>query len=661
MGPWLLRVPAGPETLVQLFVSVVDIVCAGACLYVLLDASGLPFLVFLSVYVVALLGGAVSQVPGGLGVFETVMILGLRNRVAAETLTAAIIAYRGIYHLLPLVLAVAILAAHETRERLPSLVSAVRQVTSWSAKLVPSVLAGVSFLAGLVLLLSIATPGAATRLQLVKAIVPLPLVEASTLLASVIGLGLLVVARGLYRKLNGAYALASTLCLAGAVLSLIKGFDWREALILFLSALVLFLCRREFYRKTALMDSPFTAGWVVSILGSVGAMYWLVLFSYKHVEYADMLWWKFGYHAEASRSLRAALLVTVVLFFFGVSRLLHPPRQRPPPLAPAELDRAEAVVRGQDRADANLALIGDKQLLFSPDSDAFLMYGVHGSSWVALGDPVGSALAADELAWQFRELADREGGRVAFYQTRTETLPLYLDMGLTPLKLGEEAVVDLESFSLEGAGRKGLRYSLRRGERDGLRFEILPREVVPARIDELRTISDQWLALKTTREKHFSLGAFSPEYLARFQVGTVMHGGRMAAFANLFTTDMRAEASIDLMRHVADAPDQTMTFLFVNLMLHFKSAGFRRLALGMAPLSGMEMHPLAPLWHRFGHLIYNRGERFYNFQGLREFKEKFDPLWEPRYLATSGGRSPLLLVTDIAALIAGGAHGVIAK
>jgi phosphatidylglycerol lysyltransferase len=81
----------------------------------------------------------------------------------------------------------------------------------------------------------------------------------------------------------------------------------------------------------------------------------------------------------------------------------------------------------------------------------------------------------------------------------------------------------------------------------------------------------------------------------------------------------------------------------------------------MAPLSGLETHPLAPLWHRFGHLIYNRGARFYNFQGLREFKDKFDPQWEPRYLATTGGIDPIVIMVDTAALISGGIQGAIRK
>ena len=95
--------------------------------------------------------------------------------------------------------------------------------------------------------------------------------------------------------------------------------------------------------------------------------------------------------------------------------------------------------------------------------------------------------------------------------------------------------------------------------------------------------------------------------------------------------------------------------------MHFQAAGFQRFGLGMAPLSGMADHPLAPNWHRLGRLLFAHGEHFYNFQGLRSFKEKFDPVWEPRYLASPGGVGPLIVLTDIAALIGGGFKRVIAK
>ena len=82
----------------------------------------------------------------------------------------------------------------------------------------------------------------------------------------------------------------------------------------------------------------------------------------------------------------------------------------------------------------------------------------------------------------------------------------------------------------------------------------------------------------------------------------------------------------------------------------------------MAPLAGLEQHPLAPLWHKLGHLIFEHGENFYNFEGLRNYKDKFDPEWRPRYLACPGGvvNLPSALI-DTSRLISGGWRGMVSK
>lgn len=661
IGPWRHPFPSGASILFQLLISVIDLAASGACLYVLIGVPQFPFLAFLVVYALATMAGASSHVPGGLGIFESLMLLALQGSISAPALTAALVMYRAIYYLLPLAIAIVILAVRELREYAAPFISTVRRVRSWSARLVPAMAAGLAFLNGVVLLVSTATPGIPERLETIKHFVPLAIIEVSTISGSIIGLMLLIVARGLFHKLNGAYVMAVLLCLGGSLVALSKGIDYEEALILAGSALILWLCREEFYRRTAFLNSPFTPGWIITILCTLGGMIWLIFFSYKHVEYAHELWWQFEYDAEASRSLRAGLGAMVGLVTFGVSRLLTPPRQFFALPTTTELAQAEAIIRLQDDVDGNLALMGDKRLLFSENRRAFIMYGNQRGSWIAFGDPVGAPEEVDELAWQFRELADQEGARIAFYQTRTETLPLYLDMGLMPLKLGEEAIVPLERFSLSGNTRKAMRHAVNRAEREDLRFEIWPREKVATRLSELADISAAWLTAKNTREKRFSLGAFDPDYVRHFAASVICRQERPIAFATLLDTDTKKECSVDLMRHTGDAPASTMLYLFIQTILYFKEQGFERFTLGMAPLSGLENHPLAPLWHRFGHLIYNRGERFYNFQGLREFKDKFDPEWEPRYLITAGGLDPILVITDVASLIGGGVSGVFRK
>jgi phosphatidylglycerol lysyltransferase len=119
--------------------------------------------------------------------------------------------------------------------------------------------------------------------------------------------------------------------------------------------------------------------------------------------------------------------------------------------------------------------------------------------------------------------------------------------------------------------------------------------------------------------------------------------------------------SVDLMRHAPDAPHGVMEYLFAELMLWGKAQGYRAFSFGMAPLSGLEDRTLAPLWNRAGAFLFRHGEHFYNFRGLRQYKAKFDPVWEPRYLASPGGLALPRILANVAALVSGGLSGVIAK
>ena len=224
---------------------------------------------------------------------------------------------------------------------------------------------------------------------------------------------------------------------------------------------------------------------------------------------------------------------------------------------------------------ANAVLAGDKRLLFHPAGDAFVMYQVSGGSWIALGDPVGQAARAEDLVWAYREQVDRSGGRTVFYQVSGRSLPLYIDLGLSLLKLGEEARVPLADFGLEGSARADLRQSRRRAERDGASFEIVPPEGVAALLPRLRAISDAWLEDKAAAEKGFSLGAFEPAYLCQLPVAVIRAEGEVVAFANLWPTACREELSIDLMRFAPDAPRGAMDYLFIELMLWGRAEGYR--------------------------------------------------------------------------------------
>ncbi len=648
-----INIPRPQVALAQILVACADLLCAAGVLYVLLPAQAqIGFLSFAGIYLLAIAAGIVSTVPGGVGVFESILIL-LFSTAPRDRLLAALLAYRAIYYLAPFALALGLLAWHEVRAQSGPLVRSVRLARTWLDAVAPQGVAVAVFAAGAVLLFSGSTPAVTQRLMLLHELVPLPVLELSHLLGSAVGVGLLVIANGLYRRIDAAWWLTLWLLAAGALLSLLKGFDYEEALVLGGVALMLLAARRRFARRASLLEQRFSTPWVIALGLVLGAATALVGFAYRNVPYAQDLWWQFEFEGTAPRSLRAWLLALLISATYGLWRLLRPapPERRVP--GEADLATARQVIAHAADTTANLALLGDKNLLFNESRDAFIMYQVSGSSWVAMGDPVGPEPAREALAWQYLERCDTMAAAPVFYQVTPENLSLYIDLGLSLTKLGEEARVPLAAFSLEGPARADLRQTHRRAQRDGARFEVVPASEVPALIPQLRAISDAWLADKPGSEKGFSLGYFDARYLGEFDCALVRSGESLVAFANLWTAG-HVELSIDLMRYGEGAPKGVMDYLMVETMLWARAQGYAWFNLGMAPLSGLEEHPLAPAWHKLGRLVQRYGENFYHFEGLRKFKEKFTPVWRPRYLAAPGGLSLPGALVDVTTLISGG-------
>lgn len=646
----------------QVLLGFLDLLTASAVLYVLLPASiKLTFPQFAGVYLFSMLIGIISTVPGGFGVFETTLLLILPGVAHPTEVMGSLLAFRAIYYLIPLMLAIIWLVVYELLHRQTLLETTFRQVREGWLRFMPQLLAVAVFMGGIVLTFSGAAPPVHGRLAWLSRLAPLPVIEMSHFLASVAGAALLVLARGLQRRLDAAYYLCLGLLAFGAVASLLKGADYEEAIFLAFLFFILLPCRWHFFRKASLWGVRFTPGWVALIGIVVAASLGLGLFCYQHVEYAHELWWQFTLHGAAPRFMRAEVGIAVLLVLAGLFQLLkQAPTVQPSPTT-EQLETVWPIILAAPHPCAHLALLGDKSLLISESRRSFLMFGGSGKSWIAFGDPVGPPDEAPELAWQFRELCDHYGQWTVFYQVRPEYLPIYLDLGLGLFKLGEEARIPLETFSLEGSARRNLRHTDHALQRAGCVFEVLPPEAMPAHWEELQQISSQWLEAKHASEKRFSLGCFQRDYLQRHPIAVVRKAGRIIAFANLLLTENRREFSPDLMRYAQDAPASVIEFLFLHLALWGKAGGYQWLSLGMAPLSGLEDHQLAPLWSKLGAFIYAHLDHYYNFQGLRAFKEKFNPEWEPRYLAAPQGLAIPSVLTDIVTLISGGLRGAVGK
>jgi len=660
IGMWEFS-PAGILSVAQVALSFVDLTVASGVLYVLMPfETPFPFPAFAGLFVLSMLLGVASHSPGGLGVFETMMIFLLSSRLPTERVLTALLLFRMIYYLVPLFFAALTMAGYEARRRgaeLPQLAGALGAFRP----IIPDVFAFLTLICGTLLLFSGATPPAHGRMAVLRDLLPLPVIELSHFLGSLAGCGMVLLGRALQRRIDAAYWLMVVLLSLGIASSLAKGFDYEEAIVLALMLAALAPCHREFHRRASVFAPRMTAEWIAAVLVVVAGTVWLGVFAHKHLEYSSDLWWQFAFSGSAPRFLRASVGVVALALVFSAISLLKPVKRRGPLPGAEEAALVEAIVAGSERTGSQFALLGDKHFLISDSGSAFIMYGVADRFWVTMGDPVGPDSEWADLIWSFCEQARRQGGWPVFYQVRPERLHLYSDVGLALFKFGEEAHVDLTTFSLEGRAHKSARNLLSKLEREGCSFEIVPREAVTALMPELKAISDDWLARKNTREKSFSLGFFDERYLARFPHAVIRKEGRILAFANILESARKQELSVDLMRYAADAPDSSMDFLFFNLLQWGASQGFKGFNFGMAPLAGIQAGVSASLWNRMAALVYHHSEHFYNFQGLRRYKDKFHPMWEPRYIASPGGLVFPRALAAIARLVNRGIMGAVAK
>ena len=665
LGRFEIAAPSLPILGGQILFSMGDLGFTSLTLWLLLPDTGMDLLPFLAVFAAASVAAVISHVPGGIGIFETVIIASMPAGTPVDQVAAALLLYRLIYYLLPFALALVVLAGYElwrsTEHHGPAgaigrslalMEPALRAVMP----LAPLVLGVMIFGSGLWMSLATLIPPtgpAAEAAEAAEAFLPRALAEGSVLLTSAIGAMLIVLALGVVRRSFGAFVIAASAMAAGAGMAFADG-DWRRALGLAAALLVLLPFRRAFFRRATLTEAAMSPGWIVLVLSTLTAIGFVLFLANKSTGYSHEMWWVFATDERAPRALRAGFTASLTVVTLSLLLLLRAPRFRPAPPDDRALALAEAVCRRSADPAAGFALSGDKALIFAQGGDGFVMFAPSGRSWIALGGPVGEPAAAREAGWRFLEAARQEGISPIFYEVGRSDLPLMLELGMSRHRMGQEAVVDLPGFTLDSPARAELRAEVEAGRAAGLTLALTPPPHDAALLAELRELSADWLATQGRGEKHFSVGRFDPDWLARWPVAVLRdREGRAVAFASLLTSAQERHATIDLTRVARDAPASSLTLLFAETILALQARGWTSLSLGLAPLSGLDPARSRRLWERFGRVIFRHGGNFRDFAGLLAFKQRFDPRWVTRYLAVPTSLAPLRPLTEAAELIAG--------
>ena len=511
------------------------------------------------------------------------------------------------------------------------------------------------FAGGAFHLLSAALPQLTDRLKALSNWLPLGVIEFSHLAGSVVGTLMMLVAFGVVRRLQGARIMGIVLCTAATLFTWLHGASYLEAAYMAGLVVLLAITGSAYWRQSRFSDmTPGPLGLLLLIV-VVAVVGWAGLFYYQSVPYSDELWWRFVLDGDVSRYLRgaAAVLATCALvlvwILFQPKRPVHFDLPQRTELAGWMNDVQEA------RPVSRFALTGDKFEFSNDDGSARLFFGIRGDSWISMGGPVGDPDKFSDLVWRFRVEADRHNAWAALYSIEENELAPVLDCGLTVRKIGESAILPLTDFSLQGGSKSALRQIMRKGEREGLTLEMVEpgQRLLPDLETELKAVSDAWLKAHGGHEKSFSLGQFDPEFLSHCQLAIIRQGEKAVAFVSLLVDPKEKRWRGDLMRY-DQAPPQTMEWSFLQIALWGQQHGWSELDLGMAPLSGLSSRRFSPLISRLGVLAFDHGEAFYGFEGLRQFKSKFRPVWRPLYLASPAGPRALLALLVVALLTSGG-------
>ena len=422
--------PGFRMALAQTVLASVDVAVTAMIFYALLPAAeGLTFLHFLGIYIAAYIAGIAASLPGGIGVFDLAIVIGLRPWMPEAEVVGALLVFRLYYYIVPLFLAGLMFAGFEVAQRRHMFARLVAEQRVADALEVP-VIAGLVGLGGTVLIFLGALP---TRSSALPDWAGYEAAVASHFAASVVGSLLLVMAYGLLRRLKIAWGMSILLLLNGALICWLRedgALLWGAFLLV---ALLVGAMRGGFYRDARLMREPLQPA-TLAALGVVSiCAILLALVSYGG-KVGDDSWLEVVVSPLAPDSLRFTVGLAALLLLVGMARLLRPVKQRPAPWTP----EVRARLRGFGGAAPEVA----DGAIFGDAGRAGLAFMKRDGVWLAIGDPVGEERDRISAIWRFRDICERAGVEPAFWQVTPALLRIYGDIGLTafllaPPKAGE--------------------------------------------------------------------------------------------------------------------------------------------------------------------------------------------------------------------------------
>ena len=530
------------------------------------------------------------------------------------------------------------------------IVSFLLKVDKLIMRILPAVLI---FLLGIVNIISVLTPALPERLRLLKGYLLVDFVSFSNSFVFIAGLFLLVTAAFMLRGLRTAWWFALGLSIISVFGHITKGIDYEEATIALLIIGSLVATRKQYYVKTN--PRLGTVGLQTALLSMAAVMLYGVVGFYfldkRHFHIDFNIFQSFWYTLQnffliGSRDLipqdafaRDFVYLIKISGFASISFLVYSlVRPYVFKITPTEEEFSKAKQLIQKYGSSPLDFFktySDKFIFAPPEINACISYRVSRNFAVVLEDPVAENYEEmKKCIVAFSKYSYDNGLKDIYYRVPKESLPVYQELSRKSLFLGQEGVVDLESFTLEGGEKKSIRNALNKIKEQGYTTHINTPPLRDGLIQKLKAVSDEWLRLTEREEITFSQGMFVEKEIKDQTVISIENKEeKIIAFLNIIPDYAKNEGTYDLLRKTADAPNGIMDHILIEMFKYFKANGIRYVNLGFAPMSGLnDPHNFTEKSMKFA---YEKIRSFSHYKGQRDYKEKFSPQWNDKFLIYS--------------------------
>ena len=623
---WTITFPNIKITLWQMLLATSDWVIASCTLFVLLPHGEIPYITLLQIFLVAQMLGILSQVPGGMGVFETAIVMMLPQATESSAVMGALLAYRAIFYFFPLGIALILLATHEFFRAKRRFKVLARFYGGRMASLVPQALSISIFIGGAIILFSGVTDVSSSIIHRLDNYVSPVILDCLHFIISVIGIMLLFISRALLLRIKKAHTMAVWLVSLLLPLALVNGYGYEKILTIIVLLAVLIPSKKYFYRTLNIMAPKLNWLWFGAISAVFVASTWLCLFVYSKDFYG---WTNFFDNlfsaSDASRSLRICIGMIITIIIVAVSEIWKRYRYRQVYVGSQNVSKINAK---SHYVYSNYSF--DNKNIFDMNTDSFIMYSQINGNAVVFGDPLGNNKSSRELIWDFKEMTDLKNIRPTFLYLGHKNLKIYDDIGLDIASFGVDANINLKYFDENIDSLRDIKELSSNILKTGYTIEFMDKEEFEKNKKFVGFVDYQWEQdFGNFKNKMFDISSNCAD---KFIV--IKKDNFVSAYAYLLLSKDKYEAFVSNIRYTSDCNKDIFKFIIFSSVVWAKNNEYKWFNLGLTPKVNLNENTILDDNFIKKARIFVFAEHFkYNMNELIEFKSKFNPIWKNKYIA----------------------------